>query len=278
MDQFYRWFFLEEGRTGDALFSWPHLLSVTLTLALFYFLAVFFGKKYKDNPKAQRIILGIAGIAIVSVQIAKIAYLCSSSTNVWECIVGNAPLYLCDMAIFIIPLCAILRGRPREWCLDFVAIWGLLMSFFGTYFAGNIYPAHAAISFLALNSLLNHAISGFGALFIFVTGLNKMEKRNIPFTVGILVIFMTTALIVDYVDNHNFMFFFHGDGTPFSFFDQYLSFGLKPIYQLWIYILQCGYMVGFYFAYYGIVKLIRKKKESKQNQRDLRFFFQRYNY
>ena len=261
MQQFYDWFFLEKGRAGDALFSWQHLLSVTLTLALFLGLAILLGKKYKDNPKAQTIVLLVAGIAIVSVQIAKMVYLCWGSDNIWKSLIGNAPLYLCDMAIFIIPLCAITRGRFRDWCMDFVAIWGLIMAFFGTYLAGNIYPAHAAISFSAINSLLNHAISGFAAMFIFVTGLNKMEKRNIPFVIGILLVFMTTALIIDYVDNHNFMFFFFGDGTPFTLFDQYLSFGLKPIYQLWIYVLQCGYMVGFYYTYYGIIALKNRKNK-----------------
>ena len=56
MNGFYEWYFLEKGRSGDALFSWPHLLSVTLVLGLFFFLAVFFGKKFKDNPKAQTIV------------------------------------------------------------------------------------------------------------------------------------------------------------------------------------------------------------------------------
>ena len=263
MQGFYDWFFLETGRQGDALFSWQHLLSVTLTLAVFFFLAVWLGRKFKENKKGQNVTLLIAGIVIVLNQIGKITYLAWGTENLWETLVGNAPLYLCDMTIFVLPLAALTRGRFRDWCLDFVAIWGLLMAIFGTYLAGNIYPAHAAISFGALNSLLCHAVSGFAALFIFVTGLNKMEKRNIPFVVGILLVFMTTALIVDYVDGHNFMFFFHGDGTPFTLFDQYLSFGLKPIYQAWIYILQCGYMVGFYFAYYGIKTAIEKKKKAK---------------
>lgn len=265
---FYEWFFLEKDRAGDALFSWPHLLSVTLILGGFLALAILLGRKYRGNQKAEDLILLIGGISIVTVQVSKIVYLCVTRGDgtVWDCLIGNAPLYLCDMATFIIPLAALTKGRVKDWCLDFVAIWGLIMGFFGTYLAGNIYPAHAAISWAAINSLLLHAISGFAAMFIFVTGLNKMEKRNIPFVVGILVIFMTTALIIDYVDNHNFMFFFHGDGTPFTLFDEYLSFGLKPIYQLWIYVLQCGYMVGFYFAYYGICKLIDKQRAKKEQR------------
>ena len=261
---FYEWFFLEKDRAGDPLFSWPHLVSVTITLAIAIGLAFFLGKKYRDNPKAQTLTLLLAGIFIVSVQIFKISYLCIGSENIWGTIIGNAPLYLCDMEIFIIPLAAVTRGRFRDWCLDFVAIWGLLMGFFGTYLAGNIYPAHAAISYAAIVSLLNHAISAFAAMFIMTAGMNKMEKRNIPFSIGILVIYMTVALVVDYVDNHNFMFFFHGDGTPFTIFDQYLSFGLKPIYQLWIYILQCGYMALFYYGYYGVVAFYKKRKEKKE--------------
>ena len=136
------------------------------------------------------------------------------------------------------------------------------MGVFGNYFAGNIFNTHCVFSFLAVNSLLNHCISAFAALFIFVSELNKMEKRDIPFTVGILVVYMTVALIIDYVDNHNFMFFFHGDGTPFTLF-QNLVHDIKPLYQLEIYILQCGYMVGFYFVYYWIKGYIKKRQERK---------------
>lgn len=261
---FYKWFFLEEGRQGDALFSWPHLLSVTVTLAIFIVLAILLGKKFKNDKKAQDITLLVSGISIVVVEVAKLAYLCVGSDNILKTLWGNFPLYLCDMQIYIIPLAALTKGRFRDWCLDFIAIWGILMGFFGTYFAGNIYPAHAAISWGAINSLLNHAISLFAGLFIFVTGLNKMEKRNIPFVVGILLVFMVSALIIDWTDNHNFMFFRTGDGTPFDLFKNYLSFGQIWVYDIWIFVLQCGYMVGFYYTYYLIKNLIAKHQTKKQ--------------
>ena len=168
------------------------------------------------------------------------------------------------MQIFILPLAWLTRGRFKNICLDFISIWGILMGIFGTYLAGNIYPGNCAFSFFAIQSLLNHAISFGAGIFIFLTGMNTMEKRNIPFTILFLVVFMTAALIIDYVDNHNFMFFFHGDGTPFTFFDEHLSFGLKPIYQVWVYVLQIGYMALFYVIYYWIKKLIQKRKENKE--------------
>ena len=50
---FYKWFFLEEGRTPAGLFSLSHILTVTLTLAIFLTLAVFLGKKFKGDYKAS---------------------------------------------------------------------------------------------------------------------------------------------------------------------------------------------------------------------------------
>lgn len=270
---FYKWYFLEEGRTPEGFFSWAHVLSVTLVLGGFLSLAVWLGKTFKNDEKKQFITLLVAAIVIDLIQFFKIGYILAvdhveSAARFWEIIIGNAPLYLCDMQLFILPLAALTKGRFRNWCMDFIAVWGLLMGFLGTYFAGNVYYTHSAISHCAFNSLFMHCVAAFAALFIFMCGLNKMEKRDIPFTVGMLLVFMTTALVIDYVDNHNFMFFFNGDGTPFTLFDMMVNH-IKPIYQVIIYILQCGYMVGFYFAYYGIVKLINKQKEKKAQKQEL---------
>ena len=260
---FYDWFFLAKDRPPAGLFSFSHLFSVTLCLLIFLSLAYFFGRRFKFEPRKQTIVLIVAGISILLVQIAKLVFLYiayNDDGKVWRFLVGNAPMYLCDMMIPIIPLAAITRGKVRRCLLDFIAIWGLLMGFMGNYFAGNIYLSNPAFCFISLVSLLNHSISAFTALFIFVSGMNKMEKRDMLWTVAILVLYMTAALVVDYVDNHNFMFFFDGDGTPFTLFKDLVK-GNLVLYQIEIYILQCGYMVGFYFAYYGIVKAIKKHQE-----------------
>ena len=97
-------------------------------------------------------------------------------------------------------------------------------------------------------------------MFVWAAKMNKMEKKNIPFVIGMLFIFMTIALIMAYAFDKNFMFYFRGDGTPFTLFDEHLSFGLKPIYQLWIYVLQCGYMGIFYAIYYPVLKWMQNKK------------------
>lgn len=272
---FYEWFFLEEvngvKRAPAGLFSLSHILTVTLTLAALLTLAVFLGKKFKNNPKKQNLVLLISGIAIVAIQLSKNIWLLCETDNFWDCLIGNWPLYFCDIPIYVIPLAALTKGRFRQWCLDFLAICGLLMGFMGNYFAGNLYPSHAIVSFSVINALLNHSISAFVALFIWVTGLNKMEKRDIPFSIGILFTFMTIALIVDYIyipikgTPRNFMFFFHGDGTPFTIFHDLVG-GNKIAYQIIIYVLQCGYMGLFYAAYYTALKIMARQKEKKANE------------
>ena len=122
---FYEWFFLEKGRAPAGLFSFGHIFSVTITLAILIALAIFLGRKFRNDDKKKKLVLLIAGISTVTLEVAKIAYLCTQTTNIGECLIGNAPLYFCDIMIFIIPLSAITKGRFRQWCLDFTAICGL---------------------------------------------------------------------------------------------------------------------------------------------------------
>ena len=272
---FYEWFFLEEvngvRRAPAGLFSLSHILTVTLTLVALITLAVFLGKKFKNDPKKQNLVLLISGIAIVTIQLSKNIWLLCETDNFWDCLIGNWPLYFCDIPIYVIPLAALTKGRFRQWCLDFLAICGLLMGFMGNYFAGNLYPSHAIVSFSVINALLNHSISAFVATFIWVAGLNKMEKRDIPFSIGILFTFMTIALIVDYLNipingsPRNFMFFFFGDGTPFTIFHDLVR-GNKIAYQIIIYVLQCGYMGLFYAVYYTVLKIKARQKEKQANE------------
>ena len=269
---FYEWFFLEKDRQPAGLFSWSQLLSVTLTLAIFIALAVILAKKFKGNKKAQDITIWVAAIAIVALQIAKISYCLVGSDNIADTLIGNAPLYFCDIMIFMIPISAIVRGRARDCSFDFIAVCGLLMGFMGNYFAGNIYGSHAVISFFAINSLLNHSISAFVAIFIFVSGLNKMEKRNIPFVVGILFTFMSIALVMAYVFDKNFMFYFSGDGTPFTLFYDLVK-GNLIAYQIIIYVLQCGYIGLFYLIYYPVVKWLRNRKREDVIVKPNKFFW-----
>lgn len=260
---FYEWFFLEKDRPAAGLFSWSHLLSVTIILGGLVVLGYFLAKKYKDNPKAIRLVLILTSATILSLFIMKVGFLLHTSDDIWNTLLENLPLFFCDMMVFVIPLAALTKGRIQDICLDFIAICGFIMGFMGNYFAGNIYESHPAISYLSLISAFLHSIFGFAAIFVFKAGLNKMEKRNIPFTIGLLFVYMSITLAVDYATGKNFMFFLGGDGTPFGiFFD--LVKGNLIAYQIIIYILQCGYIGVFYLVYYPLSKWIKSKMKKEE--------------
>ena len=112
---------------------------------------------------------------------------------------------------------------------------------------------------MSLISAFSHSLAAFAALFVFVAHLNKMEKRNIPFVIGILFVFMSITLAVDYATGKNYMFFLGGDGTPFGIFYDWVG-GNLIAYQIIIYILQCGYIGVFYLIYYPIAKRIKARQ------------------
>lgn len=261
---FYEWFFLEKNRPAAGLFSWSHLLSVTIILGGFIALAIFLAKRNKGKPKSQRKALIITSIALIALAIMKVSFLLVTSNDIGNTILENLPLFFCDMMVFMVPIAAFTRGRAQEICFDFIAICGFLMGIMGNYFAGNIYSFHPAFSYLSLISAFSHSLAAFAALFIFVSGLNKMEKRNIPFTIGILFVFMSITLTFDYLTGKNYMFFLYGDGTPFEIVFGWVN-GDLILYQMFIYIMQCGYIGVFYLVYYLILKLIRHKKEKATN-------------
>lgn len=287
---FYEWFFVQEGRTPEGYMSLEHILSVTITLIVFIAFAIILGIKIKNNSKAINIVLVVSAILMIGLYIGRFSdvlyrnFVYYKDTNslateegvklFFSNIVNNLPLFLCDMAIIAIPICAFTKGRVRTIFADFLGIWGIPMGFIGTYLAGNVYPSNCIISFGALTSLFIHVIPAFVSLFIFVVGLNTMERRNMYYVIGMFVGFMFFVLIYDYIFNPlfdaNFMFFFRGDGTPFDLY--LLLVGVKPGteasliqlmgYQTLIILTQTAYMVIFYLIYFPIRKTVIVKKDN----------------
>ncbi len=72
---FYEWFFLEKDRSPEGLFSLPHLLSVTLTLGAFLAIAIWLGKKFRDNPKGQFITMLVCSLGLFITFVIKIGLL-----------------------------------------------------------------------------------------------------------------------------------------------------------------------------------------------------------
>lgn len=269
MEVFYKWFFLQEGRTPEGYFSFEHLFSVGLTLLIFFGLAVLLAILFKRDNKKQDLVITIAGIAIVVIYLAELIELftrCKTPKEVGQTLLSNLPLFLCDMSIIVTPIAGLSKGKIKGICCDFLAIWGLIMGVFGTVLAGNIYSSYCVISWPTIVSLLNHSISGFVSLFIVLTRKSTMSKENMPYVFGILTVIMLVALIIVHTvpNSANYMFFKGGDGTPYDIL--YINLFNKNIilYDISVFVCQHAFMGLYYLCYYLIVEAYRRHNLKKQ--------------
>lgn len=210
----------------------------------------------RDEKKKNAVILW-AGVIMVSAELFKIVIVCVRDDPMnW---LYNLPLFLCSIQLITIPLAALSKGRIKEASLDFVFIFGLLGALLGTYCAGNIYGANPVLSFDTTVSALTHCISGFSALYIVISGMESMKKKNIPITCGILLSVCILAYTVNRIIDYNYMFLMRGDGTPYDIIYNLLG-GSPVLYPISVVLLFFVYIVLFYFAYYYIKKLSAARK------------------
>ena len=168
------------------------------------------------------------------------------------------PLFLCSIQLITIPLAAFSKGRIKEASLDFVTIFGLLGALAGTYFAGNNYGTYPVISVDNVISGITHCISGFCSLYILISRMASMEKKNIPITLSILSVFCFAAYVANIFTDSNYMFLSRGDGTPYDILYKLVN-GHPLLYPLGVVALFVLYIYLYYSVFYGITK---RSKES----------------
>ena len=167
----------------------------------------------------------------------------------------NLPLFLCSIQLISIPLAAFSKGRVREAALDFVCIFGILGAVLGTYGAGQNYGCYPVLSFDNVVSGITHSISGFASLYILISGMASMKKKNIILTFAILLVFCVAAYTANILVDYNYMFLMRGDGTPYDILFNLVG-GNPVLYPLGVVALFLVYIVG----YYGVYFLVTKKK------------------
>lgn len=245
-------------RESSGAWSWQHILQVTLFLLAMFVLAIVIGKRYKNkSDKEKNKVLIASAILIDSFEIVKIIVLCIRSQSI-EKILYVLPLFLCSIQLIAIPMAAFCKGRVKEACMDFVLTFGILGAIFGTVGATQNYSAYPVLSMDNMFSAITHSISGFASLYIAISGLISLKKKNLIITSAILAVFSVLAYVVNILIDYNYMFLMSHDGTPYSIF--YNMVGGSPIlYPLTV--------VGVFFVYlilfYCIYNAIKAKKEKK---------------
>ena len=243
-------------RTPEGYLSPAHITFVTILMGLMVALAVIIGLiKRKEGMKSKNRVLVIAAILIDALELFKIVYLCFREHDPmhWKLVL---PLFLCSIQLIALPLAAFSRGRLKDAALDFVFIFGLLGAVMGTIGAGQNYNAYPVLSFDNVWSGLTHAISGFSSIYIGVSGMSSMKKRNIPLTFLILLGFCGAAYAADVIIPYNYMFLMRGDGTPYDILYNLVN-GNRVLYPVSVILLFVLYILVFYGAYY----LVKRRKK-----------------
>ena len=243
-------------RTPEGAFSWQHLLFVTSLMILMVVLAVFLGKRNKNKlTQEKNKVLIWSAILIDGFELIKIIISCVDDPEAWT---RMLPLFLCSIQLIAIPLAAFSGGRIREAALDFVSVFGLLGAVLGTFGATQNYNAYPVLSFTNVVSGITHTISGFAALYIMISGMASMKRKNMWITFTILLTFCVAAYVANILVDYNYMFLMSGDGTPYDILFNLVG-GHKVFYPLAVVALFLVY-IG---AFYGVWHLVeRKKKQS----------------
>ena len=245
-------------RPAEGFLSWQHLVFVSSLMVIMIGLAVFLGLRYKNAlPRQKNRVLIWAAFLIDGFELLKIVLLCFRANDPMNWLY-NLPLFLCSIQLIAIPLAAFSKGRIKEAALDFVCIFGILGAVLGTYGAGQNYGCYPVLSFDNVVSGLTHSIAGFASLYILISGMASLKRKNIGITFGILLFFCVAAYIANCLLDYNYMFLMAGDGTPYDILYNLVG-GHKVIYPVSVVALFILY-IG---IYYGICQLVRNKKRAK---------------
>lgn len=248
-------------RTPEGFLSWQHLTFVGLLLVFMVVLAVILGKKNRDKSiKDKNKVLIVGAFLIDGFEILKIVVLCMRGKSL-EPALHNLPLFLCSIQLIAIPLAAFSTGRVKEAATDFVCIFGILVAVFGTIGAGQNYNTYPVLSMDNVISGITHSISGFASLYILISKMTSMKKKNIHITFAILFVFCIAAYAVNIIIDYNYMFLMAGDGTPYDILYNLVS-GNKVLYPLMVVLLFVVYILLFYFGFH----LFGKKKSKTESK------------
>ena len=244
------------GKPADGFLSWQHILLVSIFVISAITLAIILGKinKNKDYSKKNKVLIW-AAIIIDTFEIIKIIIGSINSPDYWKM---SLPLFLCSIQLIALPLAAFSKGRLKEASLDFVFIFGLFGGVLGTVGAAQNYNYYPAFSWPNVVSSITHTISAFASLYIGLSGMVSMKKKNIVFTYSIMLGFSVAAYIANILLDYNYMFLMDHDQTPYIIFYNLVD-GNPILYPLIVVLLFIVYITIFYYLY---LKITLKKEQN----------------
>ena len=232
-------------REAEGFLSWQHLTFVTSLMIIMVAASLVLGRRNRNKSGSQKnVVLVVAAILINLLEIFKIVVMCLRSDDPWGWLY-ELPLFLCSIMLIALPLAAFSKGRIKEASLDFVFIFGVLGAVLGTYGAGNNYSCYPVLSMDNVISGITHMISGFSSLYIGITGMASMKKKNVPITIAVLMGFVGAAALANRILDYNYMFLVRPDATPYELLYSLVG-GSSVLYSIGVVLLFLLYIMAFY--------------------------------
>ena len=240
-------------RTPEGAYSPQHLIFVAVFTVITVAAAVLLGIiNRKKSEKSKNKVLIWAALLIDGFEILKYIIITTREGSISPMRTA-LPLFLCSIQLIAIPLAAFAKGRVKEASLDFVMIFGFLSGVVGIIGAAQNFNAYPVISFDNILSAINHSVSLFASLYILISGMTSMKKKNIWIVVSILLSFVAAAFIANALLDYNYMFLRNHDGTPYFLFYNMVG-GNKVLYPITVIVAFLLYMTVFYAVYYLITR------------------------
>ena len=250
-----------EFKEPEGAYSWQHLLHIGILFALMIGFAIFLGlkNKNKDERIKNQVLIWTAFI-INGFELFRVAFNIGASDDglSWQ---KDLPFYLCSIQFIAIPIAAFSKGRIKESTLDFVFIFGILSAVAGNIGASHIYNSRPVLSITPFFSGITHTLSGFASLYIVISGMQSMKKRNIPIVLATLGCFCVFAMISNAAFDQNYMFLLDPEGTPYSLVYDFAG-GNKYLYAICVILLFVVYIAIFYAIYYWATSKKRKAQKA----------------
>lgn len=244
-------------RPAEGFLSWQHLTFATSLMVAMVVCAVLLGKYNKQKiEKCKNKVLIWTAFLIDGFELLKIGIFCYADSS-FRPILTNLPLFLCSIQLIAIPLAAFSHGRIKEAALDFVCIFGILGAVLGVYGAAQNYNAYPVLSLPNVASGITHTLAGFGSLYIMISGMGSLKRKNIWLTFTILLCFCVAAYIANFVVDYNYMFLMRGDGTPYD-----ILYNLVGGHKVWYPLCVVGLFLMYIAGFYGVHALTQRKKQT----------------
>ena len=244
-------------RTPEGAYSWQHLLFVACFTLFTAAIAVSLGvRNRRRDEKTKNRALVAAAILIDGFEILKYVIICTRDGSFAPMRV-SLPLFLCSIQLITIPIAAFAKGRLKEASLDFVLMFGFLGGVAGIIGAAQNFNAYPVLSFDNTVSAVTHCISLFASIYIAVSGMISMKKKNIWIVVSILMSFVLAAFIANGILDYNYMFLRFHDGTPYFLFYNLVG-GNSILYPVTV--------IAAFFLYMALCYAIRFAIARKKSQ------------